>query len=114
MSAAVSVILNRAADEMEKRGKARGTMINRQGNVCAYGAIRLAAGGVVGKDGSVNAIFTSRMDWNLYSRAGRALDYYLISQGKYKHTGEGPAQWNDRNNKTTVVTALREAANANA
>lgn len=109
-----SVVLNRAADEMEKRGKSRNVLINRQGNVCALGALRLASGGVVGNDYGTKAIFTARMDWLIYSEAYRALDSYLLASEAYKNDDQkknGVAGWNDRNNKANVVKVLREAAN---
>lgn len=114
MATAVSVVLNRAADEMEKRGKSRGAIINRNGNVCAYGAIRIAAGGKVVKDKFGCDIYTSRMNWHLYSRAGKVLDNYLLGEKVYKKPSDSVAQWNDQNNKSTVIEALRKAANAHS
>lgn len=108
----VSTILNRAADEVEKRGKSRGAIINRNGNVCALGALRIAAGAIVGESYGVTEILSSRMDWGVYNEAYRALDGYLMEKKFYGNSAvDGVADWNDRNNKATVVKVMRDAAN---
>lgn len=110
----VSTILNRAADELDQRGKARHRLINQQGNVCAMGALRIAAGGVPSEVFGTKTIITARMSWHAYEEAYRAFDQYMTDNGTYKNDKQkdnGIAGWNDRSNKDTVVTALREAAN---
>lgn len=110
----VSTILNRAADEVEKRGKSRGAIINRNGNVCALGALRIAAGAIVGESYGVTEILSSRMDWGVYNEAYRALDGYLMEKKFYGNSNSrdnGVAGWNDRSNKATVVKVMRDAAN---
>ena len=109
----VSTVLNRAADEIESRGKARGSLINRNGNVCALGAIRLASGAVVGSNYGSPAILAARLDWEIYHQTYLALDGYLLSNNVYKNDNQkdnGVAGWNDRNNQASVVSVMREAA----
>lgn len=110
----VSTVLNRAAEEIEKHGKARTALINNRGNVCALGAIRLAAGGYVGDDRGDKIILCASMNWEIYSEAYRALDTYLWEKKFYKtyyQKDKGVAGWNDRNNQETVVKVIRDAAN---
>lgn len=109
----VSTVLNHAAEEIEKRGKSRHHMINSRGNVCALGALRLAAGAIVGDDNGDVAIFSARMNWEIYDEAYRALDGYLLEKKFYKNytqKDDGVAGWNDRNNAETVVKVIRDAA----
>lgn len=110
----VSTVLNRAADEIEKRGKARTSLINSRGNVCALGAIRIAAGGVVSDSYGTPVLVTARMNWEIYGEAYRALDGYLLENkfyGNPRSRDNGVAGWNDRNNQETVVKVIRDAAN---
>lgn len=110
----VSTVLNRAADEIEQRGKARTVLVNSRGNVCALGALRIASGAVLGKAFGDTVILSYRMNWQVYDEAYKLLDAYLLEKGFYKNYHQkdnGVAGWNDSNNKDSVVKVMREAAN---
>lgn len=91
-----SQILCQAAEEMEKRGKSRGSFKNSKGNVCALGAIRIVA-------------FGDPFDWTIspsYLSALKTLEEVIPDN----YSDDPITSWNDKNNKDTVVAGLQKAA----
>lgn len=106
-------VLNTAADIIEKRGHGHHFYMNNDGNVCAVGAIRLACGAPVTDSADPRAelkfhidVFASTYDDSAAQEARRTLaDHLNIDEMVYS-----VVEWNDIQDKDTVVRALREAA----
>lgn len=104
-----SEVLAKAADLIDERGHAHEYYLDNDGKVCAIGAIRLAAGGqIVPQTGMVkNAIIIDVAEYEYARTARMALEGFLNLDLDVFSVVE----WNDRNDKDEVVTALRNAAN---
>ncbi len=86
-------ILERAADEMQRRGKAEGEYLADDGSLCAVGAMRCAMGinPEVGFDGD-----------SQITPAWNAMSSFI--------GGGSVADWNDDNDAPTVIAGLRAVA----
>ncbi len=92
-------VLERAADEMERRGKCEGAYMTQNAKVCAIGAMTIGAGNVL-TPFEQNAAFDFVVNMH---PALTALEAFL---GPHTCT----ARWNDSNDAPTVIAGLRAVA----
>lgn len=109
-----SEVLIKAADLIEQRGHAHHRYVTTRGSVCAMGAIRLACGATVDNHYIRGPYLNeSHMDFRdvIATREG-FYKYLRANAEKYgiDTWSDSIPNWNDRNDKDTVVSAMREAA----
>lgn len=96
---AAGILINKAADEIDKRGHAQYTYEEKDGSVCALMALNLAAGGTI--------IDISRMNGFEVSEARHIIEIAVGTELCY---------WNNdisnADNKEGVVARLKEIAKA--
>lgn len=110
-----SEVLNKAADLIDQRGHSHGTYVDSNGAVCALGAVRITCGATVIPKffggGYTLDMGMANENFDAIRNARRALHHYLrASSHDYDLLSDSIPNWNDRNDKETVVNALRSAA----
>lgn len=95
-------ILERAADEMQRRGKCAGDFSDDRGRVCAHGAIGLACGIPIG-------LVQCRWPSGAGQSATQALTAFVppVPEDCWL---SAVAQWSDTNDAPTVIAGLRAVA----
>lgn len=88
-------VLERAADEMERRGKTEGDYTDARGGVCVYGALCCALGRAPNDDNSA--------DIPKYA-------YKPIMEFIRTDDEQAIANWSDDNDAPTVIAGLRAIA----
>ncbi len=92
-------VLERAADEMERRGKAFGLYVDSDSSVCTIGAIAVAMGFVITVENNADAANALHRDGCAALCAMRTI------------TGpETVMSWSDANDAPTVIAGLRAVA----
>lgn len=90
-------ILDRAADEMQRRGKANGIRMNGSGQVCALGALQVANGVIPSGLNICNG---------LPMEAANALGRFVSPGGNWYCV----APWSNSNDAPTVIAGMRAVA----
>ena len=93
-------ILDRAADEMERRGKAEAELTSPNGSICAIGALCLA----VNEEMWINRPFQREVRESLRTFIGD--EYCLVGDGENSQIW----RWNDSSDAPTVIAGLRAVA----